>query len=67
MLDIMLLTPQTKFDLLIDAMDWNRLRVKYISESSRNWREGCMCHWINAGPLAVSNILTMVKKIVLRS
>jgi hypothetical protein len=42
----MTLTPPTEQPLLIDAMDWKRLGVKYISESSRNWREGCMCNWI---------------------
>ena len=42
----MTLTPPVQYPLLIDAMDWKRLDVKYISESSRNWREGCMCQHI---------------------
>lgn len=50
------LTTKPHVDYMIDAMDWDRLRVKYISESSRNWREGCMCKWI--GKLDRLEILT---------
>jgi len=39
-------TPRKLIDNYLNAMS-SDMGVKYISDSSRNWREGCMCKWIN--------------------
>jgi hypothetical protein len=40
-----------KCDYLIDPND---LKIKYISDSGRNWREGCMCNWIGKENLHIN-------------
>lgn len=36
--------------------DPNDLPLKYISDSARNWREGCFCQWIDRVPKLHINI-----------
>ena len=37
-------TERTK--VLSNTIDPNDLAIKYISDSARNWREGCVCQWL---------------------
>jgi hypothetical protein len=37
-----------------DIIDPITLKIKYISDSGRNWREGCMCNHIGKGNLHIN-------------